>query len=65
MKIVIADDHHVVRKGLRFFFATQDDIEVVGEAATGIEGSPCHRRDKAGSCANGSVYARDGRHSSH
>lgn len=37
MKIVIADDHHVVRKGLRFFFATQDDIEVVGEAATGIE----------------------------
>ncbi|AIC97488.1 two-component system response regulator YhcZ [Bacillus subtilis] len=37
MKIVIADDHHVVRKGLRFFFATQDDIEVVGEAATGLE----------------------------
>ncbi|TAI19351.1 response regulator transcription factor, partial [Bacillus velezensis] len=37
MKIVIADDHHVVRKGLRFFFATQDDIEVVGEAATGVE----------------------------
>ncbi|KJJ42068.1 LuxR family transcriptional regulator [Bacillus subtilis] len=37
MKIVIADDHHVVRKGLRFFFATQDDIKVVGEAATGTE----------------------------
>ncbi|MCY8700646.1 response regulator transcription factor [Bacillus spizizenii] len=37
MKIVIADDHHVVRKGLRFFFATQGDIEVVGEAATGPE----------------------------
>ncbi|ADM36996.1 response regulator [Bacillus spizizenii ATCC 6633 = JCM 2499] len=37
MKIVIADDHHVVRKGLRFFFATQGDIEVVGEAATGAE----------------------------
>ncbi|MCV2514481.1 DNA-binding response regulator [Bacillus subtilis] len=37
MKIVIVDDHHVVRKGLRFFFATQDDIEVVGEAATGLE----------------------------
>ncbi|MEI1420667.1 response regulator transcription factor [Bacillus cabrialesii] len=37
MKIVIADDHHVVRKGLRFFFATQDDIEVAGEAATGTE----------------------------
>ncbi|MBT2574013.1 response regulator transcription factor [Bacillus sp. ISL-51] len=37
MKIVIADDHHVVRKGLRFFFATQEDIEVVGEASTGAE----------------------------
>ncbi|WP_369888499.1 response regulator [Bacillus halotolerans] len=37
MRIVIADDHHVVRKGLRFFFATKDDIEVVGEAATGSE----------------------------
>ncbi|MCY7918439.1 response regulator [Bacillus vallismortis] len=37
MKIIIADDHHVVRKGLRFFFATQNDIEVAGEAATGTE----------------------------
>ncbi|MBG9462778.1 LuxR family transcriptional regulator [Bacillus amyloliquefaciens] len=37
MKIVIADDHHVVRKGLRYFFATQEDIEVVGEASTGAE----------------------------
>ncbi|MDI6567161.1 response regulator, partial [Bacillus subtilis] len=37
MKIVIAYDHHVVRKGLRFYFATQDEIEVVGEAATGLE----------------------------
>ncbi|TYS07396.1 response regulator transcription factor [Bacillus subtilis] len=37
MKIVIADDHHVVRKGLRFFFAIQGDIEVAGEAATGTE----------------------------
>ncbi|SPT92970.1 two-component response regulator YhcY [Bacillus tequilensis] len=25
------------QKGLRFFFATQDDIEVAGEAATGTE----------------------------
>lgn len=37
MRIVIADDHHVVRKGLRFFFATQKDIDVVGEASTGTE----------------------------
>lgn len=37
MRIVIADDHHIVRKGLRFFFATQKDIDVVGEASTGTE----------------------------
>ncbi|MFD2924431.1 response regulator transcription factor [Halobacillus naozhouensis] len=37
IKIVIADDHQVVRKGLVFFFQTQDDIEVVYEAANGKE----------------------------
>ncbi|MCY8489411.1 response regulator [Bacillus atrophaeus] len=37
MRIVIVDDHHIVRKGLRFFFATQKDIDVVGEASTGTE----------------------------
>lgn len=37
MRIVIVDDHHIVRKGLLFFFKTQSDIEVVGEASTGVE----------------------------
>ncbi|XRG78547.1 response regulator transcription factor [Rossellomorea sp. GAMAL-10_SWC] len=37
IKIVIADDHHVVRRGLIFFLNTQDDIEVVGEASNGEE----------------------------
>ncbi|WP_079529217.1 response regulator transcription factor [Halobacillus hunanensis] len=37
IKIVIADDHQVVRKGLVFFFQTQEDIEVVYEAANGLE----------------------------
>ncbi|QHE51234.1 response regulator transcription factor [Pontibacillus sp. HMF3514] len=37
IKILIADDHQVVRKGLVFFFQTQTDIEVVAEASNGKE----------------------------
>jgi two-component system, NarL family, response regulator LiaR len=35
IRVLIADDHAVVREGLRGFLALQDDIEVVGEAADG------------------------------
>ncbi|TYR80539.1 response regulator transcription factor [Priestia megaterium] len=37
IRILIADDHHVVRKGLVFFLQTQPDFEVVGEASNGQE----------------------------
>lgn len=37
IKILIADDHHVVRRGLLFFLKTQKDIQVIGEAKNGIE----------------------------
>ncbi|MGG3193342.1 response regulator [Priestia aryabhattai] len=37
IKILIADDHHVVRKGLVFFLQTQPDLEIVGEASNGEE----------------------------
>jgi DNA-binding NarL/FixJ family response regulator len=37
IKVLIADDHHVVRRGLVFFLKTQDQIEVVGEASNGKE----------------------------
>lgn len=36
-RILIADDHHVVRRGLVFFLRTQEQIEVVGEAGNGKE----------------------------
>jgi DNA-binding NarL/FixJ family response regulator len=36
IKVLIADDHPVVRQGLRTFLGIQDDIEVVGEAADGL-----------------------------
>ncbi|POX38418.1 DNA-binding response regulator [Streptomyces sp. Ru73] len=38
IKVLLVDDHQVVRRGLRTFLEVQDDIEVVGEAADGEEG---------------------------
>jgi DNA-binding NarL/FixJ family response regulator len=35
--VVLADDHHLVRTGLRTLLEKADDIEVVGEAADGDE----------------------------
>ena len=37
IRVVIADDHAVVRQGLRTFLDLQEDVEVVGEAADGAE----------------------------
>lgn len=37
IKIVIADDHPVVRKGLSLLLSSQDEFEVIGEAANGEE----------------------------
>ncbi|EKN69136.1 two-component response regulator [Neobacillus bataviensis LMG 21833] len=37
IRILIADDHHVVRRGLVFFLRTQKGLDIVGEAANGEE----------------------------
>jgi NarL family two-component system response regulator LiaR len=37
IRILLVDDHAVVRQGLKAFLATEADIEVVGEAANGRE----------------------------
>jgi RNA polymerase sigma factor (sigma-70 family) len=37
IRILLADDHGVVRKGLRFILDQQPEMEVVGEASTGRE----------------------------
>jgi two-component system, NarL family, response regulator LiaR len=37
IRIVIADDHSVVRQGLRMFLGLDSELEVVGEAANGAE----------------------------
>jgi NarL family two-component system response regulator LiaR len=37
IRILLVDDHQVVRKGLRTFLAYDPDLDVVGEAADGAE----------------------------
>ncbi len=37
VRVLLADDHSVVRQGLRMFLALDPELEVVGEAADGAE----------------------------
>jgi DNA-binding NarL/FixJ family response regulator len=37
IRVVIADDHALLREGIRALLKTAEDIEVVGEAADGLE----------------------------
>jgi DNA-binding NarL/FixJ family response regulator len=37
VRVLIADDHSVVRQGLRMFLKLDPELEIVGEAATGEE----------------------------
>jgi NarL family two-component system response regulator LiaR len=37
IRILIADDHAIVREGLRALIGTKPDMELVGEAADGVE----------------------------
>jgi DNA-binding NarL/FixJ family response regulator len=46
IRVLLVDDHAVVRMGLKAFLNLLDDIEVVGEAADGSEGVAMARRLK-------------------
>jgi len=37
IRVLIADDHAILREGVRALLKTSDDIEVVGEAADGLQ----------------------------
>ena len=37
IRVLIADDHEIVRAGLRQFISEEPDIKVTGEAASGDE----------------------------
>ncbi len=44
IKLVLADDHAVVRSGLKMLLQAQPDMEIVGEAASGMEALAQARR---------------------
>ena len=47
IRVLIADDQAVVRRGLRTILEAEDDIEVAGEAADGVEAVALARRRAA------------------
>jgi two-component system, NarL family, response regulator NreC len=36
-KIVLADDHQVVRRGIKTLLSTESDFDIIGEAGNGLE----------------------------
>ena len=46
IRVLVVDDHAVVREGLRTFLSLQDGIEVVGEAADGREAVAAAERER-------------------
>ncbi|SDJ05325.1 two component transcriptional regulator, LuxR family [Lentzea albidocapillata subsp. violacea] len=46
VRILLADDHALVRRGVRMILDNEPDLEVVGEAGDGAEAISLARRDK-------------------
>lgn len=44
VRILLVDDHGVVRQGLRMYLGLDPEFEIVGEAANGAEAVECARR---------------------
>jgi DNA-binding NarL/FixJ family response regulator len=40
IRVLIADDQALIRVGLRALINSEDDLEVVGEATTGLDAMP-------------------------
>ncbi|MBN9655839.1 response regulator transcription factor [Halobacillus sp. GSS1] len=39
IRVVVIDDHDVVRKGVIAYLSTEEDLDIVGEASSGYEGA--------------------------
>lgn len=39
VRVLVVDDHDVVRKGIITYLMTEDDIDVIGEASSGFDGA--------------------------
>ena len=65
IRLLIADDHPVVRSGLRGIFESEPDLEVLGEAKTGAEAADLALRLRPDVVPDGSSHAPDGRGRGH
>ncbi len=45
-RIVLADDHKIVRQGLRFLLESESDLQVIAEAATGTEAAAIIQKEQ-------------------
>ena len=61
VRVLVADDHAVVREGLRLFLDLQDGIEVIGEAEDGAAAVDLVAPARTGRRADGPGDARHGR----
>jgi DNA-binding NarL/FixJ family response regulator len=50
MRILIADDHGIVRSGLKLLLESQPDMEVVAEASDGVEAVELALREQPDLC---------------
>ena len=48
IRVLLADDHKILRKGVRMLIDSQPDMEVVGEAKTGREAIEQHAIEHVG-----------------
>ena len=62
IRVIIVDDHMIVRSGLEQFLATIGDIELVATASNGVEALERVEEFAPGRRADGPVHARDERH---
>ena len=62
IRVLIADDHGLVRAGLEQLLGNADDIEVVGGAAGGHEAVAARRAHAARRRPDGPLDARPRRH---
>ena len=61
VRIVIADDHPIVRDGLKKLLQLEDDFEVVGEAGDGREVLEQGPGSRSGRASAGPAHAQSGR----
>jgi DNA-binding NarL/FixJ family response regulator len=50
IRLILADDHSILRYGLRLFLSKSEDIEVAGEASSGEECLKLYKREEPDLC---------------